>query len=94
MKMQTVFVFAAVCVASTFSSALADNDWFNKWDRNHDNRWTWQEFRNAHKDWARHHKREAEACWTDKQLHEKWAMLDAEHHGWVTPEQAMQLHAW
>jgi hypothetical protein len=89
---KTSFALAALLVLGTSLSAVAGEAWFSHYDRNHDNRWTWNEFHNAHRDWCRHH--HGAECWSDKELRARWEALDAEHHGWVTSEQVRSLHAW
>lgn len=84
---------AGLMIVGISLNAVAADEWFNRWDRNHDGHWTWSEFKAAHHDWCRHH-RGGEGCWNDRELRAKFDALDAEHHGWVTPEQVRSLHAW
>ena len=72
-------------------AAQAD-DWYNKHDRNHDNHWDYNEFRNAHHDWARNHKKERRV--SDSQLRNQFNNWDTDHHGYVTREHVATYHNW
>ena len=74
------------------TAAKADDVWFSRYDRDHDNHWSWTEFRNANNYWYRHHRHEARL--SDAELRAKFDALDAEHHGWVSPDQVRTYHEW
>ncbi|HEY9773967.1 MAG TPA: hypothetical protein V6C81_09180 [Planktothrix sp.] len=83
---------AMMFAALTVQAAHADADWFDRYDHKHSGHWTYDQFRKAHTDWWKHHRTEQRL--SDKELHAKFDTLDAEHHGWVTREQARTFHEW
>jgi len=89
--------FAAVALATLTFGVLqqpvrADqDDWFNHHDRNHDQRWNYNEFKNANRQYYSHH-HDDDDRWTNAQIRQHW---DGLHHGgYVTREQVNDLHHW
>jgi hypothetical protein len=71
--------------------ARADDDWFNSHDRDHDQRWNYNEFKNAHQTYYRTHHDDHDR-WNNKQIKEHWNGLNS--NGYVTREQVTTLHHW
>jgi len=82
-----------LCLAlSNFQLAARADDWFDRYDRNHDHHWSYDEFRRAHQDWWRAHREEKRL--TDAELRAQFNTWDADHHGWVTREHVEHFHTW
>jgi hypothetical protein len=92
MKRQLVLAALTLLAVGAQTAARADDAWFNKYDHNHDGHWNYGEFKKAHYDYWKHH--HDEKRWSDKELRAQWAQWDAEHHGYVTPEQVREFHHW
>lgn len=72
--------------------ANADDAWFNKYDRNHDGHWTYQEFRSAHTEYWKHHRQEQRL--TDAELRAEFDRRASAHPGWVAREEVRDFHNW
>jgi hypothetical protein len=78
-------------LANTQSPALAD-DWFDKYDHDHDHHWDYKEFQSAHNNyWKAHHE---EKRMNDAELRAEFDRRAAEHHGWVDNEGVRDFHHW
>jgi len=67
-------------------------DWYDRWDRDHDHHWNWEEFRDANHDWYAHHR--AEKALTDAELRAQFDGWDTAHNGWITREHVATFHHW
>lgn len=93
MKKQLILIAAAwLSFGSIIGPAQANEPWFDKWDHNHDNRWNWNEFRQAHYDYWRHHRDERRM--TDAELRAEFNRMAGEHHTWVGPDDVRTWHHW
>lgn len=92
MYKQSIALSGLLMLGMSLSAGAAD-EWFARYDKDHDGRWTWHEFRDAHHDWCHHH-HGAAGCWNDRELRVKFDALAGEHHTWVTPDQVHDFHAW
>jgi Ca2+-binding EF-hand superfamily protein len=91
-KQLTLAAFLFAVFAGAQTAAKADDVWFSKYDKDHNGQWTYAEFKRAHSDYWHHHRHDPRL--TDAELRSKFDGLDAEHHGWVTVEQARSFHNW
>jgi hypothetical protein len=71
--------------------ALAQ-DWFDRYDVNHDHQWNYVEFSNAHHDWARHHR--TERIINDIELRNQFNTWDPDNRGYVVRENVSTFHNW
>jgi Ca2+-binding EF-hand superfamily protein len=75
----------ALSLASIQGPALADHDgWFNKYDRDHDGRWNYDEFCAYQK---AHHKH-----LSDREMREMYDRYDRDHDGYWRREEAHEYH--
>jgi len=70
--------------------SLADNDWFDRHDRDHDQRWNRNEFQRAHKYYYQNN--DDHDRWNNRQIRERWNGVN--NNGYVTREQVKDLHNW
>jgi len=90
---KTLALAGLLCLTlSSVQLAAQADDWFGKYDRNHDNHWTYNEFANANHDWARRHRNEKRV--TDAELRNQFNGWDTDHHGYVTREHVEHYHTW
>ncbi len=93
--MKKVFLAAMMAIASLSSvqlSAHADEQWFDRYDHDHDSHWNYNEFRKAHYDWYKHHHSEQRI--SDPELRHQFDGMAAGHPGWVEREQVRTYHNW
>lgn len=93
-NMKKQFAFLAtlfVLLANAQAPAMAE-PWFDQYDHNHDQHWTWDEFRAAHNNYWKMHRDEKRM--TDAELRAEFDRRAAEHHGWVDMEGARDFHHW
>jgi Ca2+-binding EF-hand superfamily protein len=65
---------------------------FGQHDRDHDGRWNYNEFRDANRDYYRHH-HEVRVI-SGRQCRDDFNRLDADHDGYVNAEQVRTYHNW
>lgn len=87
--------FALLALAALSSGLMqlpsfADDAWFTHYDRNHDGKWTYNDFRAAHMNYWKHH--HDEKRWSEHEMKEHWNAL--QHDGCVTVDQVRELHHW
>ena len=93
--MKKVFLAAMMAVAALSSvqlSAHADDPWFDRYDRDHDGHWTYNDFKHAHYEWYKHHHNEQRI--TDAELRHQFDTMASTHPGWVEREQVRTFHNW
>jgi hypothetical protein len=87
-------IAALALVAMSFGlvqqACLADSDWFDRHDRNHDQRWNYNEYKGAHSYYYKNHRDEPR--WNNHEMRDHWNGLN--HDGYVTREQVHELHHW
>jgi hypothetical protein len=67
-------------------------DWFHRWDSDHNNCWSWPEFRDANMDWYNRHPQENRM--EERELHRQYDEMARMHGGCVHPEDVRGYHAW
>jgi len=73
--------------------ARADlNVTFGKHDRNHDGRWTYEEFNDANRNYYRQH--HDEKVMSQRDLHREFKRLDKDNNGYLTKEEVQTYHNW
>ena len=87
----------ALCLSIMAMSSLqlpsmGDDAWFNKYDRNHDGHWDYNEFQKAHTNWYHRHHEGPKV--TSVELRKQFDSWDTDHHGWVTPDHVRSYHHW
>jgi len=82
-----------ICLAAMLGqpAAFADHDWFNKWDRDHDGRWSKDDFRDAHWDWQKRHN---QRLWKEEKVEQHFKRYDRDHDGYVRDEDVRKFHRW
>jgi Ca2+-binding EF-hand superfamily protein len=89
-KQFALLVLTLISLGSLQLPALAD-PWFDHWDRDHDGRWNYNDFRAANRAyWAAHH----EHVLADQALRRAYRELDHDHDGYVTVEDVRTYHHW
>ena len=90
---KTLALAGLLCLtlASVQQAALAQ-DWFGRYDGNHDNRWSYDEFAHAHHNWARHHR--SEVIMNDVDLHNQFNSWDPDRRGYIVRENVATFHNW
>jgi len=78
-------------LANTQAPALAD-DWFDKYDHNHDHHWDYNEFRTAHNTYWKGHRDEKRM--DDAELRSEFNRRAGDHHDWVDNEGVRDFHHW
>ena len=81
-----------VAILSFLAPALADDPWFDKWDRDHDGHWNYEEFKRAHYDYWKHH--QDEQHWKDAELRAEFNRRAAAHRQWVDAQEIRDFHHW
>jgi hypothetical protein len=66
------------------------DDWFKRHDRNNDQRWNYNEFKNANRYYYKNH--HDDNRWNNKEVREHWNGIHKD--GYVTREQVHELHHW
>ena len=90
---RTLALAGLLCLTlNSIQLAARADDWFDKYDRNHDHHWNYNEFQRAHHDWWLRHKEEKRL--TDAELRAQFNTWDADHHGWVNREHVEHWHTW
>jgi Ca2+-binding EF-hand superfamily protein len=90
-KMLALAGLLCLTLNSVQLAAQAD-DWFGKYDLNHDNHWSYNEFSKANNDWAGRHTEEKRL--SDAELRTQFNGWDTDHHGWVTRDNVEHYHTW
>jgi len=90
MKKQILFMVLGGFVLLTTQIPVLANDWFNRYDANHDRQWNYEEYQKAQMEWLKHHKHHM----SDKELREYYARLDRDRNGFLTAEEARRAHMW
>jgi Ca2+-binding EF-hand superfamily protein len=89
----TLAAALALVVLAVSAPAKADHDeWFNKYDRDHDGRWTYKEFRSAHYKWLKEHPGERHC--SEHDLHGYFNKYDRDHDGYVHCDEVRDFHHW
>jgi len=88
----TLLAALVIAIGSISGPARADDEWFEKWDHNHDRKWSWDEFRRAQYRWWKEH-RDEHRC-NDKELREHFKELDRDHDGYLYPDDVRSFHHW
>jgi hypothetical protein len=84
---------ALACLAFlTLGTAAQADDWFDRYDHNHDGHWSWSEFKRAHYEYWKHHHDEHRL--SDAELRAQFDAWAASHPGWVEREQVREFHHW
>jgi Ca2+-binding EF-hand superfamily protein len=91
-KLALAFVVLFSALTCLQTAANAEDEWFTKYDRGNSGHWTYSQFKKAHSEWYKHHRKETRL--SEKELRAKFDALDADHHGWVTRDQARTFHEW
>ena len=73
------------------SPALADG-WYEHHDRDHDGRWSYNEFRDAHHNWYNDH--HSGRVYNDRDLQRHFDRHDHDHDGYVSREEVQNFHRW
>ena len=89
--MMKTFVLACLAVLTLSTAAKAD-DWFDRYDRDHNKQWNYQEFKRAHNDYWKHHRNEER--WNEAKLHSQFNTWASAHPGYVEREQVREFHHW
>jgi hypothetical protein len=90
---RTLALAGLLCLTlSSIQLSVQASDWFGRYDHNHDNHWDYNEFRNAHHDWARHHRNEAVV--SDVELRSQFNGWDTGHRGYVERGDVQAFHHW
>ena len=80
-----------VSFISMQSTTLAHDGWFNKYDRDHDRQWNYEEFARAQREWQiAHH----EHVMSEKELRDYYKRYDKDHNGSWATEEANRFHPW
>jgi hypothetical protein len=85
--------FAALLTLGMSLGASAADEWFTRYDKDHDQRWTWHEFRDAHHNWCHNH-HGAAGCWNDHELRQKFEAMAGANRTWVSADQVREFHSW
>lgn len=91
MKRQFSLLASLVLGLVMISPALADN-WYEGHDRDHDGRWNYNEFKDAHNNWynAHHEGR----VYNDRDLQHQFRHYDHDHDGYVSRQEIQTFHHW
>jgi hypothetical protein len=90
--MKKTLALACLAVLAIGTAAQADDDWFNKYDHNHDGHWSYNEFKRAHSDYWRNHRDEKRM--SEAELRAQFNNWEAQHKGWVERDQVREFHHW
>jgi Ca2+-binding EF-hand superfamily protein len=91
MKRQFSLLASLVVGLAMISPALADT-WYEHHDGDHDGRWNYNEFRDAHNNWYNvHHEGRV---YNDGDLHGQFKRLDRDHDGYVSQREVRTFHRW
>ena len=94
MKRQfTLIATALLTLGSLQGPAIADEPWFDKWDHNHDGHWDYNEFKRAHGNYWKHHKKDEHRL-SEAELRTEWERRAAAHHTWVESKDVRDFHHW
>jgi hypothetical protein len=87
-------IILAGLVAGLFSQpiAFADDDWFDRHDRDHDHYWNQREYYNARRAWEREH-RDEKRC-SDADLRREYDRYDVDHDHRLGREEAKCWGRW
>ncbi len=92
--MKRLTLFAALILlglAGTQISAFAHDDWFKKYDYDHDRKWNYDEYVKAQRDWEiAHHQK----VMSDKELREYYDHHDKDKDGYWATEEMRRAHHW
>ncbi len=92
MKKYLLLLAASFITLGSLQAAQADDAWFNRWDRNHDGHWDYNEFRKAHYQyWKLHHD---EKRLSDAELRAEFDRRAAAHARYVEANDVRDFHHW
>ena len=90
---KTLALAGLLCLAlSSVQMAAQAQDWFVRYDTDHDNHWTYNEFASANRDWASRHT--TEKILNDVELHKQFSTWDPDNRGYVVRESVSTYHDW
>jgi hypothetical protein len=92
MKKYLLSLAAAFIALGSLQAAQADDPWFNKWDRDHDNHWTYNEFKAAHNSYWKAHRDEKRL--NEAELRAEFDRRAANHAKWVEANDVRDFHHW
>jgi hypothetical protein len=87
-KFALAMMLLLLCGQLSGNAAFA-NDWFNRWDHNHDGRWDRNEFYAAQRNWARDHHGYPAPGWGPN-----FAAYDHNHDHYWDRREAWRYHHW
>jgi Ca2+-binding EF-hand superfamily protein len=91
MKKEFSLLASLVLGLAIISPAFADN-WFEHHDSDHDGRWNYNEFRDAHNNWYNAH--HGARAYNDRDLRGQFRHYDHDHNGYVTQQEVQPFHRW
>lgn len=90
-KLQHAALLLSLSLSAMALPVMAE-PWFDRYDHNHDGKWTYDDFSRAHREYVKKHHEEKRM--SERALKEQWNKLDKDHHGWVREEQVRSFHHW
>lgn len=70
--------------------AFSFDNWFKRWDANHDGQWSWSDFRAANRDWSFRHRRGQ--TFDDSEIRRMFRLCDRNGDGHVSAQDVQFLH--